>query len=185
MRYNSVLGSYRRLREFRNEADKLGTCPNSAIHAGDRNRRGVNPSKGGRCLINCIRDAKLRLHNVAVAVLSKRIHGKGFVAAAMERLLHQTLRKRADIEVRSDSDVNQPFYVDVTIVHNKNLMGVGRRASSSKSLTRSPAAQILKGSLSLGIISFGRVLALSLKLMPMPVRRRFLKGANLLLLFIL
>ena len=46
MRYNSVLGSYRRLREFRNEADKLGTCPHSAIHAGDRNRRGNNSSKG-------------------------------------------------------------------------------------------------------------------------------------------
>ncbi len=67
---------------------------------------------------------------------------------------------------------------------NKNLMGSGRRASSSKSLTRSPAAQILKGSLSLGIISFGKVLAQSSELMPMPVRKRFLKGANLLLLCI-
>ena len=120
MRYNSVLGSYRRLREFRNESDKLGTCPHSAIHAGDRNRRGNNSSKGGRCLINCIGDAKLRLHNAAVAVLSRRIHGKGFVAAARERLLHQTLRKRADIEVRADSDVNQPFYVDVTIVQQES-----------------------------------------------------------------
>ena len=37
-----------------------------------------------------------------------------------ERLLHQTLRKRAVIEVRSDSDVNQPFYVDVTIVQQES-----------------------------------------------------------------
>ena len=114
----------------------LGTNPTNLVPVriprfmlGDRNRRGNNSSKGGRCLINCIRDAKLRLHNAAVAVLSTRIHGKGFVAAARERLLHQE-------------------------------------------------------SLSRGIISFGKVLALSLKLMPMPERRRFLKGANLLLLCI-
>ena len=60
----------------------------------------------GRCLINCIRDAKIRLHNVAVAVLSKRIQGKGFAAEPREHLVHQTQRKRADIEVRSDSEVN-------------------------------------------------------------------------------
>ena len=67
---------------------------------------------------------------------------------------------------------------------NKNLMGDGRRASSSRNPTRSPVAKSLKGSLSRGIISFGKVLALSLKLMPMHERRRFLKGANLLLLCI-
>ena len=67
---------------------------------------------------------------------------------------------------------------------NKNLMGDGRRASSSKSPTKSPVAKSLKGSLSRGIISFGKVLALSLKLMPMHERRRSLKGANLLLLCI-
>tara|TARA_X000000950_G_scaffold272007_1_gene354003 strand:- start:46 stop:1002 length:957 start_codon:yes stop_codon:yes gene_type:complete len=120
MRYNPVLGSYRRLREFRGESDKLGSCPNPAIHAGDRNRRGNNPAKGGRCLINCIRGAKIHLHNAAVAVLSRRINGKGFVASAREHLVHQTQRKRADIEVRADSDVNKPFYVDVTIVQQES-----------------------------------------------------------------
>ena len=84
MRYNLVLGSYRRLREVRKESDKLGSCPNPATHAG-RNQQGNNPSKGGRCLINCIRDAKIRLHNVAVAVLSKRIQGRGLAAEPRER----------------------------------------------------------------------------------------------------
>ena len=119
MRYNLVLGSYRRLREVRKESDKLGSCPNPATHAG-RNQQGNNPSKGGRCLINCIRDAKIRLHNVAVAVLSKRIQGRGLAAEPRERLVHQTQRKRADIEVRMDSEVNKPFYVDVTIVQQES-----------------------------------------------------------------
>ena len=39
MRYNLVLGSYRRLREIRGESDKLGSCPNPAVHAG-RNQQG-------------------------------------------------------------------------------------------------------------------------------------------------
>ena len=34
--------------------------------------------------------------------------------------MHQTQRKRADIEVRSDSEVNKPFYVDVTIVQQES-----------------------------------------------------------------
>jgi len=119
MRYNLVLGSYQRLREVRRESDKLGSCPKPATHAG-RSRQGNNPSKGGRCLINCIRDAKIRLHNVAVAVLSKRIQGKGFAAEPREHLVHQTQRKRADIEVRADSEVNKPFYVDVTIVQQES-----------------------------------------------------------------
>ena len=119
MRYNSVLGDYRRLRVARKEADKLGSCPNLATHAG-RNQQGNNPSKGGRCLINCIRDAKFRLHNTVVAVLTKRIKGKGIAAEPKEVLIHQTLHKRADIEVRSDSDVNKPFYVDVTIVQQES-----------------------------------------------------------------
>ena len=104
MRYNPVLGSDRRLREFRSESDKLVSCPNPAIHAGDRNQRGNNPSKGGRCLINCIRDAKIHLHNAAVAILSKRIQGKGFAAAPREHLVHQTQRKRSNIEVQAGSD---------------------------------------------------------------------------------
>ena len=69
-------------------------------------------------------------------------------------------------------------------LYNKNRMEDGRRASSFKSPTRLPVARILRGSLSRGIISFGKALALSLKLMPMHERRRFLKGANLLLLCI-
>ena len=39
---------------------------------------------------------------------------------AREHLVHQTQRKRADIEVRADSDVNKPFYVDVTIVQQES-----------------------------------------------------------------
>ena len=128
MRYNLVLGDYRRLREARRESDKMGSCPNPVTHAG-RNQRGNNPSKGGRCLINCIRDAKIRLHNVVVAVLSKRIKGKGFAAEPREHLVHQTQRKRADIEVRADSEVNKPFYVDVTIVQQESD---GKRAPRVK-----------------------------------------------------
>ena len=103
MRYNLVLGSYRRLREFRSESLKLGSCPNPAVHAG-RNQQGNNPSKGGRCLINWIRDAKIRPYNAVVAILSKRIQGKGFAAAPREHLVHQTQRKRANIEVQAGSD---------------------------------------------------------------------------------
>ena len=50
----------------------------------------------------------------------KRIQGKGFAAEPREHLVHQTQRKRADIEVRSDSEVNKPFYVDVTIVQQES-----------------------------------------------------------------
>ena len=57
MRYNPVLGDYRRLRVARKELDKMGSCPNLAAHSG-RNSQGNNPSKGGRCLINCIRGGK-------------------------------------------------------------------------------------------------------------------------------
>ena len=42
------------------------------------------------------------------------------MASAREHLVHQTQRKRADIEVRADSDVNKPFYVDVTIVQQES-----------------------------------------------------------------
>ena len=45
MRYNPVLGDYRRLREARRETDKMDSCPNPATHAG-RNQQGNNPSKG-------------------------------------------------------------------------------------------------------------------------------------------
>ena len=43
--------------------------------------------------------------------------------------MHQTQRKRADIEVRADSDVNKPFYVDVTIVQQESD---GKRAPRVK-----------------------------------------------------
>ena len=132
MRYNLVLGSYQRLREVRKESDKMGSCPNPATHAG-RNQQGNNPSKGGWCLINCIRDAKIRLHNVVVAVLSKRIRGKGFGTEPKEHLVHQMQRKRADIEVRADSEVNNPFYVDVTIVQQAYNGQVAPRLKLQKS----------------------------------------------------
>ena len=132
MRYNPVLGDYRRLREARRETDKLGSCPNPATHAG-RNQQSNNSSKGGRCLINCLRDAKFRLHNAVVAVLAKRIKGKGLAAEPKEALVHQTLRKRADIEVRPDSDVNKPFYVDVTIVQQESNGQVAPRLRLKKS----------------------------------------------------
>ena len=140
MRYNPVLGDYKRLREARRESDKLGSCPNPATHAG-RNQQGNNPSKGGRCLINCIRDAKFRLHNTVVAVLTKRIKGKCLAAEPKEALVHQTQRKRADIEVRSDSDVNKPFYVDVTIVQQESD-GQAAKRLNFKSPTTSSAARI-------------------------------------------
>ena len=85
----------------------MGSCPNLAGHSG-RNL-GKNLSKGGRCLINCIRGAKIRLHNAVVAALTKRIEGKGFAAETGECLVHETVHKQADIEVRADSDINKPF----------------------------------------------------------------------------
>ena len=59
---------------------------------------------------------KNRLHNAVVATLTKRINGKGFTAESGKRLLHQTVRKQTDIELRKHSDVSKSIYVDVTIV---------------------------------------------------------------------
>ena len=92
MRYNLVLGDYRRVRGFMNETDKIGSCPNESKHSG-RNARSHNPSKGGRCLINCMGGSKIWMHNAVVAALAKRINGKGFVATPQESTIHQTIRK--------------------------------------------------------------------------------------------
>ena len=75
---------------------------------------------GGWCLINCIRGAKIYLHNAVVATLTKRINGKGFVAESGEFLVHQTVRKQADIEIHNHSDVANPFYIDVTIIQQES-----------------------------------------------------------------
>ena len=103
----------------------MGSCPNPAIHAG-RNQQGNNPSKGGRCLINCIRDA-------VVAILTKRIKGKGLAGEPKEALVHQKQRRRAEIEFRPDSDANKPFYVDVTIVQQASNGQVTPRLKLQKS----------------------------------------------------
>ena len=69
MRYNLVLGDYRRLRNFTDARDKMGTCPNELRHG--RSEKPHNPSKGGRCLINCIGGSKIYIHNAVVATLAK------------------------------------------------------------------------------------------------------------------
>ena len=96
MRYNLVLGDYRRLRDFTKTPDKLGSCPNESGHSG-RNAQSHNPSKGGRCLINCIGGSKIYIHNAVVATLAKRINGKGYEAKPGEAIIHETVRKQADI----------------------------------------------------------------------------------------
>ena len=45
MRYNLVLGDYRRLRDLKNESDRMGSCPHESKHSG-RNARSHNPQKG-------------------------------------------------------------------------------------------------------------------------------------------
>ena len=90
MRYNLVLGDYRRLRNFTEAPDKMGTCPNELRHG--KSERSHNPSKGGRCLINCIGGSKIYIHNAVVATLAKRINGKGFDAKPGEAIIHETVR---------------------------------------------------------------------------------------------
>ena len=110
MRYNLVLGDYRRLRDFTKATDKLGSCPNESGHSG-RNPQCHNPSKGGRCLINCIGGSKIYIHNAVVATLAKRINGKGYEAKPGEATIHETVRKQADITVRPMSDIGEPWAV--------------------------------------------------------------------------
>jgi hypothetical protein len=132
MRYNLVLGDYRRLRVFTNATDKLGSCPNESGHSG-RNPQCHNPSKGGRCLINCIGGSKIYIHNAVVATLAKRINGKGFEAKPGEAIIHETVRKQADITVRPMSDIGEPFYVDVTVIQQQsNLKSAPRRKLSDE-----------------------------------------------------
>ena len=68
----------------------MGTCPNELRHG--KSERSDNPSKGGRCLINCIGGSKIYIHNAVVATLAKRINGKGFDAKPGEALIHETVR---------------------------------------------------------------------------------------------
>lgn len=70
---------------------------------------------GGRCLINCVGGTKIYMHNAVVAALTKRINGKGFVATQREAVIHQTVRKQADITVIRQADIDKPSYVDVTV----------------------------------------------------------------------
>ena len=131
MRYNLVLGDYRRLRDFTNATDKLGTCPNEKRHG--RSEKPHNPSKGGRCLINCIGGSKIYIHNAVVATLAKRINGKGFDAKPGEAIIHETVRKQADITVRPMSDIGEPFYVDVTVIQQEtDLKSAPRRKLSDE-----------------------------------------------------
>ena len=44
------------------------------------------------------------LHNAVVATLAKRINGKGFDAKPGEAIIHQTVRKQAEITVRPMSE---------------------------------------------------------------------------------
>ena len=80
----------------------------------------TTPTKGWRCLINCTRGSKIWLNNAVVATLTKRINGKSFTAEPGERLVHNTVRKQADIEIIKHSDISKPFRVDVTIVQQES-----------------------------------------------------------------
>ena len=131
MRYNLVLGDYRRVRDFKNETDKMGSCPNETVHSG-RNPRKRNPSKGGRCLINCVGGSKIWLHNAVVAALARRLNGKGFVAMQREAVIHQTVRKQADITVIRQADVGKPFYVDVTVIQQESNLKSAPRLKLTK-----------------------------------------------------
>ena len=121
-----------------NETDKIGSCPNESKHSG-RNARSHNPSKGGRCLINCIGGSKIWMHNAVVSALAKRINGKGFVATPQASTIHQTVRKQADITVIRQTDVSKPLYVDVTVVqHESNLKSAPRLARLHKQTSKRP-----------------------------------------------
>ena len=85
---------------------------------------------------------------------------EGFAAEPREHLVHQTQRKRADIEVRAESDANKPFTL-MSPLCSKSLTGSGHHVSNFKNQTRSSVAKIWKENLSLGIISFGKVLVIS------------------------
>ena len=132
MRYNLVLGAYKRLRDFRNESDKMGSCPNGSKHSG-RNAQSHNPSNKGRSLINCVGGSKIYIHNAVAATLAKQINGKGFDAHRGEAIIHQTVRKQADITVVRQSDVSKPFYVDVTVIQQESNLESAPRVKLSKS----------------------------------------------------
>ena len=93
MRYNPVLGSYRRLREARGESEKYFLA------------RTLRDTLGETCTVTILQ----RVGDVSstalggrkfVAALTKRIKGKGFAVEPGEYLVHETVRKQADIEVR-------------------------------------------------------------------------------------
>eukprot|EP00944_MAST-04C_sp_MAST-4C-sp1_P014985 g14985.t1 len=121
MRYNLVLGAYKRLRDYRNEPDKMGSCPNESKHSG-RTPRGHNPSKGGRCLINCVGGSMIYIHNAVAETMTRRIKGKGFEAHKGEATIHETVRTQADITVIRQADVSKPFYIDVSVIQQESTL---------------------------------------------------------------
>ena len=64
--------------------------------------------------------SKIYLHNAGVTTLAKQIHGKGFDAKPGEPIIHQTVRKEADITVIRYSDLGKPLYVDVTVIQQES-----------------------------------------------------------------
>ena len=116
MRYNLVLGDYRRLRDFTNATDKLGTCPNEKRHG--RSEKPHNPSKGGRCLINCIGGSKIYIHNAVVATLAKRINGKGW-AVARPRYIRVAAKQHLKLE-------RCPPYQDLLVCLGEEIRSMGK-----------------------------------------------------------
>ena len=130
------------------------------------------------CLINCIGGAKIRLHNKAVAVLTNRIKGKGFTAEPGGFLVHQTVHKQADIEVRKYSDVSNPLYVDVLIVQQESDGASAPRRKVEKS-DNIDCCEDLEGKFVSRNHILRKVLVVSCEFTLRPDRMRFLEGANL------
>ena len=76
--------------------------------------------------------SKIWLHNAVVADLFKRINGKSFVATQREAVIHQTVRKQADITVIRQADVGKPFYVDVTVIQQESNLKSAPRLKLTK-----------------------------------------------------
>ena len=77
-------------------------------------------ARGGRCLNNCQRASKYRLHNAVQFTLQKALNGLGTKALNSEAHPYATEGERTDITVsKSDRPAEVECYVDVTITNGQ------------------------------------------------------------------
>ena len=117
MKFSYFLKEFRELRIERNERDSLGFCPGMS-HSGAASRCARQIARGGRCLNNCVKASKYRLHNTVQYGLQKALNGLGTKAICIEAHPYATESERTDITVfRTDAPTVVECYVDVTVTN--------------------------------------------------------------------